>query len=76
MNMLAKLALRLISHYQVSGGGRRNLYVACNFNPSCSEYTRQCIIKYGFWQGISRGWQRIRRCNQRDITAVIYDPVP
>jgi putative membrane protein insertion efficiency factor len=35
----------------------------CNFNPSCSEYTRQAIAKYGLLEGTALGVARIARCN-------------
>ena len=36
---------------------------ACMFTPSCSEYTRQAIQKYGFIAGTIMGAARILRCN-------------
>ena len=35
---------------------------ACLFQPSCSEYTKQCIIKYGVIRGVHKGYKRIKRC--------------
>lgn len=35
---------------------------ACMFQPSCSEYMKQCIIKYGVFRGVKRGFKRIKRC--------------
>lgn len=35
---------------------------ACLFQPSCSEYMKQCIIKYGIFKGINKGNKRIKRC--------------
>jgi putative component of membrane protein insertase Oxa1/YidC/SpoIIIJ protein YidD len=35
---------------------------ACLFQPSCSEYMKQCIIKYGVFRGVKRGFKRIKRC--------------
>jgi putative component of membrane protein insertase Oxa1/YidC/SpoIIIJ protein YidD len=33
---------------------------ACKYNPTCSEYTKQAMIKYGIlrggWLGIKRIW--------------------
>jgi putative membrane protein insertion efficiency factor len=37
----------------------------CRFHPTCSEYARLAIAKYGWWKG---GWKtvnRLRRCNPR-----------
>lgn len=74
--MFTKIAVKLIDRYQAKGGGPTLLYVECNYNPTCSEYTKQCIERYGFWHGIVLGWKRIRRCNKRDLTKAIHDPVP
>ncbi len=45
----------------------------CGFYPTCSEYTKQAIEKYGVWKGIKMGIRRIGRCHpwQHDL----YDPV-
>ena len=34
----------------------------CGFYPTCSEYTKQAIQKYGFFKGIKLGIKRISRC--------------
>ena len=51
-------------------GGR----CVCRFTPTCSEYTRQAILKYGFFRGIYMGGKRISRC--RPGGGCGYDPVP
>ncbi|MDP3559519.1 MAG: membrane protein insertion efficiency factor YidD [Legionellaceae bacterium] len=35
----------------------------CRFYPSCSEYTKQAIFKYGIFLGLWKGFKRILRCN-------------
>ena len=35
----------------------------CLFYPSCSEYTKQAIQKYGSIKGSWLGFKRILRCN-------------
>jgi len=35
----------------------------CRFHPSCSEYCRQTIEKYGLVKGIWLGMRRIIKCN-------------
>ena len=35
----------------------------CRFTPTCSEYTKQAIEKYGVIKGIGKGFARILRCN-------------
>ena len=47
---------------------------ACIYTPTCSEYARQAIAKYGLAKG---GWlavKRLMRCHP--FHAGGYDPVP
>ena len=45
----------------------------CKFTPTCSEYTKQAIIKYGVLRGSLKGIKRILRCNP--FSKGGYDPV-
>jgi putative membrane protein insertion efficiency factor len=38
-------------------------YGFCRFNPTCSEYSRQAIEKYGVIRGGVKGAWRVLRCN-------------
>ncbi|WP_218126902.1 membrane protein insertion efficiency factor YidD [Ferrimonas sediminum] len=71
-----RLCLALIGRYQRGGGARRYFNISCNFHPSCSEYTRQAIERFGACRGIVLGWQRIRRCSDPDCPHIIHDPIP
>ncbi|MBP6883792.1 MAG: membrane protein insertion efficiency factor YidD [Candidatus Pacebacteria bacterium] len=53
--------LWLISFYQ----RRISVFMKprCVFYPSCSEYTKQAIEKYGVLRGIYLGLGRILRCH-------------
>jgi len=35
---------------------------ACRFEPTCSEYTRQAVEKYGAFKGTWMGIKRLLRC--------------
>lgn len=74
--MLTRIALRLIDWYQRLGGGNRIFAVDCNFEPGCSEYTKQAIERYGIAKGLRLGLARVRRCNQPDLPHKIDDPLP
>ncbi|MDD3628116.1 MAG: membrane protein insertion efficiency factor YidD [bacterium] len=70
-NLLVNISIFLIRGYQVLISplfGR-----SCRFYPTCSEYTRQSILKYGFFKGVWFGMKRIIRCNP--FNAGGYDPV-
>lgn len=45
----------------------------CKFYPTCSEYTKQAIEKYGVIKGIYLGIKRILRCN--GFSKGGYDPL-
>lgn len=38
-------------------------YGACRYYPSCSEYSRQSLIKHGFIKGLYFTINRILRCH-------------
>ena len=46
----------------------------CRFYPTCSEYTKQAILKYGFIKGLKLGLIRICKCHPFNDGG--YDPVP
>ncbi|RJP27309.1 MAG: membrane protein insertion efficiency factor YidD [Candidatus Omnitrophota bacterium] len=36
---------------------------SCRFIPSCSEYTKQALLKYGCIKGWFLGFKRLLRCH-------------
>lgn len=75
MSPLARLMIALIDRYRRAGGGER-LLVTCNFEPSCSRYTREAIERYGALEGARLGCNRIRRCDNPNLLDPLDDPVP
>lgn len=69
--MLKNFALFLIGIYQKIS---KYIPASCRFYPTCSEYTRQAIVKYGFFKGGWLGLKRICRCHPWNEGG--YDPVP
>ncbi len=50
------------------------LPASCRFTPTCSEYTRQAILKHGLLKGGKLALKRISRCHPWGGSG--YDPVP
>lgn len=69
--MLKKLSLKLIELYQNIPG---NWHFSCRFYPTCSNYAKEAITKYGFLKGTFLSIKRILRCNPFGGSG--YDPVP
>lgn len=46
---------------------------ACYFLPTCSQYTKESIEKYGVFKGLYFGTKRILRCHPWQKHT--YDPV-
>lgn len=46
---------------------------ACRFHPTCSEYMREAVERYGVLRGVSMGIRRLLRCHP--FHACGFDPV-
>ena len=45
----------------------------CRFHPTCSDYAREAIAKYGAWRGVRLTAKRLGRCHPG--TQGGFDPV-
>ncbi|MFA6217474.1 MAG: membrane protein insertion efficiency factor YidD [Candidatus Omnitrophota bacterium] len=70
--MAQKIIIYLLSFYQKHVSGA--LPPSCRFMPTCSEYTKQAIIKYGFLRGSILGAKRLFRCHPLSKKSG-YDPL-
>ena len=75
----AKIILFFIKAYQKTlspdhgAAGYFTTHQKCRYYPSCSEYCRQSIEKYGAGPGLYAGLKRIARCHPWHEGG--YDPV-
>ncbi len=58
--VMKKLLLKLINLYQSLP---LRSHTSCRFYPTCSEYTKEAITKYGAFKGSILGIKRILKCH-------------
>jgi len=46
---------------------------SCRFKPTCSEYAKLAILKYGVFKGIVLGLKRLLKCHPWGDSG--YDPI-
>ncbi len=69
--MIKKILIKIIDLYQLIPG---SFHGYCKHVPTCSEYTKEAIKKYGAIKGSFLGIKRILKCNP--FSKGGYDPVP
>ena len=67
---MKKILIKLIELYQATP---IHTHHVCRFTPTCSEYMKQAIIKYGAGKGFWLGIKRLLRCHP--FGKYGYDPV-
>ena len=71
---MKKIFIYLIELYQRNiSKFLENKNIRCKFYPTCSEYTKQAIVKYGILRGCFLGIKRILKCNP--FSKGGYDPL-
>ena len=71
--MIKRVLLRLIDFYQRRLSGLKR-QPCCRFAPTCSQYAREAIERYGALCGGGLALWRLLRCNP--FCRGGYDPVP
>lgn len=71
---MKKIIIYLIEWYQKNISRFLEIKnIKCKYYPSCSEYTKQSIEKYGIFKGCRLGIVRILKCNP--FSKGGYDPL-
>ena len=71
---MKKIFISLINFYQKHISlWLESKNIKCKYYPTCSEYTKQAIEKYGVIKGSIKGIWRILRCNP--FSKGGYDPL-
>ena len=71
---MKKICIYLIEWYQRNiSSFFESKNIRCKYYPSCSEYTKQAIEKYGVIKGGILGIKRILKCNP--FSKGGYDPL-
>ena len=72
---MKKIILKIIYFYQkyISSYLSQVFDIHCKYEPTCSEYAKQAIEKYGIIKGTWIGFKRILRCNP--FSKGGYDPL-
>ena len=76
---MKKVVTAIISLYQKTLSPDTGVFAfrpgtTCTFYPTCSEYTKQAVTKYGAIKGIFMGCRRILRCHPWQTSHI--DPLP
>ena len=71
---MKKMLIKFISFYKKAiSPFLEDRGVHCKYEPTCSEYTKQAIEKYGCVKGLFLGIKRILKCNP--FSKGGYDPL-
>lgn len=69
---MKKILIKLINLYQLMP---LHSHSYCRFYPTCSEYMKQCIEKFGVLKGIKLGTKRILKCHPFGKSGIDLVPI-
>ena len=70
-----RLYVMAVRGYQHWGRPVTSRFVQCPYRPTCSEYSRQAVEKFGLPEGLALTVRRLSRC-RGDVRPGTPDPVP
>lgn len=74
MNLIKKISIFFIEKYQKYLSPIIEFHgIKCKYFPTCSEYAKQAIKKYGMPKGLYMSIKRLLKCNP--FSKGGYDPV-
>ena len=68
---MKKIFIKLIELYQITP---LHCHSWCRYTPTCSQYMKECIERFGSCKGIILGTKRILKCHPWGGCG--FDPVP
>jgi uncharacterized protein len=63
-----------VEFYQSRVSPRLSGYIRCRYQPTCSEYSKQAVERFGILEGLALSWRRLRSC-QPSVPLGTLDPV-
>ncbi len=69
---MKKIILKLIDYYQKNISPYTDK--KCRFEPTCSNYAKQCFLNFNFFYASFLTLKRFIKCNR--FSKMAYDPIP
>lgn len=72
--MLVQIYIGLLFLYKKFISPTWSKYARCKFYPTCSEYSRICVEKYGLNKGLKMTFKRLSKCRIGNYDSCIDIP--
>lgn len=73
--VFARAYVGLVEFYQAGISPTVSGYIQCRYQPTCSEYSKQAVQRFGILEGLALSWRRLNSC-QRTVPMGTLDPIP